>query len=458
MGEDGSRRVLVDSKGREVGKLSNKPAVPGHPLKTTIDLDLQMAAEQAIEGNNGAIIAMDPRTGDILAMASRPTFDPNEFAVRISRQEWNRLITDSSHPLLNKAIQAQLAPGSVFKIIMSVAGTQEGIAQDLRVNCSGGGTFYGHYFKCWIASQHHGHGSVDLAKGIFQSCDVFFYTLAEKLGIGRIAKYAQALGLGHKTGVDLPGEASGVMPSEEWKLKNFHEKWFAGETISVGIGQGAVAVTPIQLARAIAGIASGGTLHRPRFVASDSLPEEFRALYAQRAKESGSEDEVKVPIDPANWEMITDAMAEVVAPGGTAAASVQRGIDIAGKTGSAQVVSNSAKARLGGGKALKDNGWFAGVAPRRNPEVVVVALLEGGEHGSLAARAAVQVIRAYVDKQRIREHNAVLSADDAPKKPVEVGAVWTGTEADGHPKLNGGNMQLAETAGTKSTSQESAQR
>jgi penicillin-binding protein 2 len=258
--------------------------------------------------------------------------------------------------------------------------------------------------------------------------------------------------------VDLPGEASGVMPSEEWKLKNFHEKWFAGETISVGIGQGAVAVTPIQLARAIGGIASGGTLHRPRFVASDSLPEEFRALYQQRAKDSGIADEVKVPIDPANWEMITDAMAEVVAPGGTAAASVQRGIDIAGKTGSAQVVSNSAKARLGGGKALKDNGWFAGVAPRRNPEVVVVALLEGGEHGSLAARAAVQVIRAYVDKQRIREHNAVLSADDAPKKPVEVGAVWTGTEVDGHPKLNGGNMQLAETAGTKSTSQESAQR
>ncbi len=209
MGEDGSRRVLVNSTGKEVGKISNKPAEPGHQLKLTIDLDLQKAAEEALEGKNGAIVAMDPRNGDILAMVSRPTFDPNAFAVRISRGEWNRLVTDEQHPLLNKAIQAQLAPGSVFKIIMSVAGTQEGIAQNLRVNCGGGGVFYGRYFKCWVTSEHRVHGAVDLPKAIYQSCDVFFYTLAEKLGIDRIAKWAHAFGLGHRTGIDLPQEAAG---------------------------------------------------------------------------------------------------------------------------------------------------------------------------------------------------------------------------------------------------------
>jgi len=175
-----------------------------------VDLDLQIAAEQALEGKNGAIVAMDPRSGEILAMVSRPTFDPNHFAVKISRDEWNKLITDPDKPLLNKAIQAQLAPGSTFKVIMSVAGWQEGIAQTLHVNCNGGATFYGRRFGCW---EKGGHGGVNLDKAISQSCDVFFYTLAEKLGIDRIAKYATLLGLGQKTGVDLPNEVSGVMPS-----------------------------------------------------------------------------------------------------------------------------------------------------------------------------------------------------------------------------------------------------
>ena len=165
---------------------------------------------------------MDPHTGEILAMVSRPTFDPNDFAMRISREEWNKLVDDPDKPLLNQAIQAQLAPGSTFKIIMSTAGWQEQIAQTLNVNCNGGATFYGRRFGCWVKS---GHGEVDLPKAIYQSCDVFFYTLAEKLGIDRIAKYATALGLGKKTGIDLPDEASGVMPSEEWKLRNFKQKW-----------------------------------------------------------------------------------------------------------------------------------------------------------------------------------------------------------------------------------------
>ena len=219
-----------------------------------MDIDLQIAAEEAMGDKNGAMVAMDPRTGEILAMVSRPTFDPNDFAVRISRDEWNKLVNDPDKPLLNKAIQAQLAPGSTFKIMMSVAGWQEGIAQTLNVHCNGGASFYGRRFGCWVKS---GHGAVDLTKAIYQSCDVFFYTLAEKLGIDRIAKYATAMGLGQKTGIDLPQEVSGVMPSEEWKIRNFKQKWYAGETISVGIGQGAVATTPVQLMRAIGAISIG---------------------------------------------------------------------------------------------------------------------------------------------------------------------------------------------------------
>src|SRR5712691_5975110 len=263
MGKNGFRRALVNSHGREVGRLDETPAEPGKQLKLTIDLDLQIAAEQALEGKNGAIVAMDPRSGEILAMVSRPTFDPNHFAVKISKDQWSKLVTDPDKPLLNKAIQAQLAPGSTFKIIMSVAGWQEGLAQTLHVNCTGGAEFYGRRFGCWVKG---GHGAVDLEKAIYQSCDVFFYTLAEKLGIDRIAKYASALGLGQKTGIDLPNEVNGVMPSEAWKIKNFKQKWFAGETISVGIGQGAIAITPVQLLRAISAISMGGRMVVPHVI------------------------------------------------------------------------------------------------------------------------------------------------------------------------------------------------
>ena len=425
MGKDGSRRVLVDSKGREVGKLSQDPAVVGKQLKLTVDIDLQIAAEQALEGKNGAVVAMDPRTGEILAMASRPTFDPNDFAVRISRDEWNQLITDPAHPLLNKAIQAQLAPGSVFKIIMSVAGTNEGVAQNLHVNCGGGGTFYGRYFKCWVLSEHRVHGGVDLPKAIYQSCDVFFYTLAERLGIEKIAKWAHAFGIGEKTGIDLPNEASGVMPSEEWKIRNYHQKWYAGEVISVGIGQGAVATTPIQLARAIGAISMGGTLVRPHVVAPEDLPAGFPKSDKPQFK--------KVQINPQSWITITDSMAGVVSPIGTANSAHLQGIDFAGKTGSAQVVSNTLrKSKAGGSKAFKDNGWFAGVTPRRNPEIVVCALLEQGEHGYLAARVVSQVIKAYVDKQRRIHNNPMMFSDKTDPGSVPVAGLWNRPDAEDH--------------------------
>jgi len=430
MGKNGSRRAVVDSHGREVSRLDETPAEPGKQLKLSVDLDLQIAAEQALDGRNGAIVALDPRTGEVLAMVSRPTFDPNHFAVKISKNEWAKLINDDDHPLLNKAIQAQLAPGSVFKIIMATAGLQEHVAQDMHVNCNGGANFYGRYFKCWVVAEHRVHGVVDISKAIYQSCDVFFYTLAEKLGIDRIAKYATALGLGQKTGVDLPQEATGVMPSEEWKIRNFKQKWYAGETISVGIGQGAVATTPIQLARAIGAIASGGVLRRPHVIDPKELPPNIIPA-------SNVSDEIRVPIDPKNWEIITDAMANVVNPGGTAALSHLQGIDFAGKTGSAQTISNALKAKMGAaGKKFKDNGWFAGVEPRRNPEIVVCTLLEEGEHGYLAARTAAQVIKAYVEKQR---RQPTKMAGSKPKV-VEIGAVWSDPSVNDH--LHSGRFPL----------------
>jgi len=445
MGTNGSRQAVVDSHGREVGRLGETEAVPGKPLKLTIDIDLQIAAEEALEGKNGAIVAMDPRTGEILAMVSRPSFNPNDFSVRISRDEWSKLVNDPDKPLLNKAIQAQLAPGSTFKIIMATAGLQEGIAQDMHVNCTGGAEFYGRYFECWSKEKHIVHGIVDITKGIYQSCDVFFYTLAEKLGIERIAKYATMLGLGQKTGIDLPQEVSGVMPSEEWKIHNFKQKWFAGETISVGIGQGAVAVTPMQLARAVGGIASGGMLVKPHVAFPSELPPNVIPA-------SSVPDKVQVPIDPKNWQIITDAMADVTSTlvvdstgrkwNGTASQAHLEGIDFAGKTGTAQTISAGAKAKLLNGKArFKNNAWFVGISPRRNPEIVVTVLWESGEEGPLAARVAAQVIKAYVEKQRRSPQKMVEQPKNGGK--VDVGALWTDPDSDGgKDALHGGRFAV----------------
>jgi penicillin-binding protein 2 len=416
MGKNGSRRALVNSHGKEVGRLDETPAVPGKQLKLTVDIDLQIAAEEALGDKNGAVVAMNPRTGEILAMVSRPTFSPQDFAAGIKRDEWNRLVTDPDKPLLNKAIQAQLAPGSTFKIIMSTAGWQEGIVQTMNVHCSGGAMFYGRRFGCWVKG---GHGPVDFPKAIYQSCDVFFYTLAEKLGIDRIAKYATMLGLGQKTGIDLPNEVSGVMPSEEWKIKNFKQKWFAGETISVGIGQGAVATTPVQLIRAISAISMDGRMVVPHVVNPTELPSGM--VEVERYTEVKT-----IPIDVAGWNTITDAMARVLLPEGTAPSAHIPGIDIAGKTGSAQIVSLALRAKHENSDEFAQNGWFVGFTPRRNPEIVVCVLFQGGEHGKLAARLATQVIKAYVDKQQ-RQPTKMAGGSG----PSEIGALWSAPDPDG---------------------------
>jgi penicillin-binding protein 2 len=408
-GTDGSRDVIVNSHGKELGHLGQELAIPGKDLRLTIDLDIQMAAEKAMEGKNGALVALDPHTGEILAMVSRPSFDPNQFSVRLTRAYWNQIVTDPNHPLLNKTIQAQLAPGSTFKIIMSFAGLQESVAQDMHVVCNGGGTFYGHFFAC---DKH--HGMVDIDHAIPWSCDTFYYNLANRLGIDTIAKYATEVGLSQKTGIDLPDEVSGTMPSTAWKLKTQHEKWYAGEVISVGIGQGATTVTPLQLARALGGIASGGALKRPHVVFPDEVPTEM--LQTLHETYPGSGDRV-IPITPANWETITDAMAATTTTG-TAAAVHLEGIDFAGKTGTAQVVSHSAGATSLGKGAERANAWFVGMAPRRNPDIVVAVLCEHGGWGAEAsAPVAAKVINAFVTKQRKRDNNLRIADTPQPAPP-----------------------------------------
>jgi penicillin-binding protein 2 len=405
-GVDGSRDVIVNSHGKEVGILGQEMATPGKDLRLTIDLDVQMAAEKALEGKIGAIVAMDPHTGEILAMASRPTYDPNEFAVRLTKAYWNSINTNPDHPMMNKAIQAQLAPGSTFKVIMTLAGLQENVAQDMHVNCAGGATFYGHFFAC---DKH--HGSVDIHNALPYSCDTFYYTLANRLGIDTMARYANSVGIGVKTGVDLPEEAAGIMPSEAWKMKTQHDKWYAGETISVGIGQGAIEATPLQLARAISGIASGGVLRRPHVVFPDELtPDQVSALASTYP---GSGDKT-IPLTTENWQLITDDMAGVVSPGGTAAEAHLEGVDFAGKTGTAQVMSHTALAASGKGHSTVPNAWFVGMAPRRNPDIVVAVIWEHGNWGNNSAKLAAQVINAYVTKQRSKAGNLMRYAS-APK-------------------------------------------
>jgi penicillin-binding protein 2 len=409
-GTDGSRDMVVNSHGREIGRLGEELAKPGKDLKLTIDLDIQTAAEKALEGKNGAIVAMDPHTGEILAMVSRPNFDPNQFAVRLSRGYWNEIITDPNHPLMNKAIQAQLAPGSTFKVIMTFAGLQENVAQTLRVVCNGGATFYGHFFGC---DRH--HGSVDIHNALPLSCDTYYYTLANRLGIDTIAKYGREVGIGQKTGIDLPSEAAGIMPSPEWKMKAQRDKWYAGETISVGIGQGAVQVSPLQLARALGGLASGGAFVRPHTVFPDELSRDFQQNIDESYPGSGRK---QIAITPENWQLITDDMANVTQGIGTAAEAHLEGIDFAGKTGTADVISGRKKGTAD--KSTLPNAWFVGMTPRRNPDIVVAVLWEHGYWGNNSAKLAAQVITAFVDKQRRLAGNLRIEQASAPApKPAD---------------------------------------
>jgi penicillin-binding protein 2 len=403
-GTDGSRDIYVNSHGKEVGLRGQELAVPGTDLHLTIDLDLQIAAERALEGKNGAIVAMDPHTGEILAMVSRPAFDPNQFSVRLSSAYWKSIMDDPNHPMMNKAIQAQVPPGSTFKVVMTLAGLQENVAQNLHVECNGGVTLYGHFFGC---DRHHGY--VDIHNALPYSCDSYYFTLADRLGIDKIYSYAHSVGLGQRTGIDLPGEQAGIMPSQEWKLKTLHDKWYAGDTPSVGIGQGFDQATPMQMARALSGIASGGVFVRPHVLMPGQVASEEQAEIDQAYPGSGV---ARIPLTPDNWETITDDMANVLSPIGTAAEAHLDGIDLAGKTGTADVVSGRKKGSAD--KATLPHSWFVGMTPRRNPDIVVAVLWEHGYWGNNSAKLAAQVIDAYVTEQRERAKNLQMQVAVAP--------------------------------------------
>ncbi|HXM96818.1 MAG TPA: penicillin-binding protein 2 [Candidatus Dormibacteraeota bacterium] len=384
MGTDGMRRVIVNSVGKEVGRLSTQEAIPGKQIQLTIDYDLQQMAEQSLGARPGAVVALDPRTGEVLAMVSRPTPDPNDFAVRIPQDVWRRLNEDPLRPLLNRAIQAQLAPGSVFKIITATAMLEDKVPpESFRAFCPGYGTFYGRQFKCWVYGKS-SHGLVDLKKAIMESCDVFFYNVGMQLGIDRLSYYASKMGLGHKTGIDLPSEEPGLMPSQEWVQRVFHRKWYAGETISVSTGQGAVTATPLQLARTIGGIATGGIFKQPHLL-----------------KDPQNVGEDRFAISEPTVQKVTDAMYGVVNEGGTGASLKLAGIELSGKSGTAQVIGYATRERMGKQKKFEDNAWFVGYAPRRNPEIVVAVLVqESGKHGGEASGpVARDIIKMYYDKK-----------------------------------------------------------
>lgn len=400
-GTDGMRRVIVNSIGKEVGPLPAQAAVPGKQIQLSIDFDLQQVAEQSLGPRPGAVVALDPRNGEVLAMASHPAVDPNDFAVRISADEWKELNEDPEKPLLNRAIQAQLAPGSVFKIIMATAMYEtKAVPESFTVFCPGYGTFYGRQFKCWVYGKS-AHGVVDVHKAVNQSCDVFFYNLGIRLGIDRISYYASKFGLGRKTGIDLPSEGAGLMPSEEWVQRVFHRKWYPGETVSVAVGQGAITTTPLQLARLIGGIASGGVFKQPHML-----------------KDAPNVGEERFPLSESTVEKITNDMYGVVNNGGTGAALKLQDIEFSGKSGTAQVIGYSTRDRFGKQKKFLDNAWFVGYAPRRNPEIVVSVLVqESGKHGGEAAGPVVRdIIKAYYDKKN-KKSPGEYTADSKRPEP-----------------------------------------
>jgi len=393
MGTDGERRVMVDSVGREISTLEEVPAAEGRRVKLTIDYALQQAAEDAFHGlgYEGAAVILDPRNGEVLALVSLPAYDPNDFASGIDRATWNQLNTDRLRPLQNRAIQGRYSPGSTFKAVVAVAALEEGvITPDFKVTCHGGGTFFGRFFKCHLKG---GHGTVDLRHAIEKSCNTYFYTIGNMVGVDRINKWATALGLAGRTGVDLPNESESLVPSTAWKQARTGERWYPGETISVAIGQGQVSVTPMSLALLYAAVGNGGIHYPPRLLKAIDDGSGWKA--AEQPSPRG------VRLKPETVAALHDGLWMVVNGAGTGGRARVDGRDVAGKTGTAQVIS------IQGGRAaagrtemdLRDHGWFAFFAPRDNPEIAGVIFAEHGEHGSSAAPIARHVIETYFAKK-----------------------------------------------------------
>ena len=400
MGEDGAKHVVVNSVGREIRQLDEDEPTEGHRLRLTIDADIQKSIEDGFKAageggltNAGAAVILDPRSGEVLGFSSLPAYDPNDFASGIDRKTWASLNSDDQRPLQDRAIQGRYSPGSTFKMAVALAGLEEGIiTPDFTVFCPGHATFYGRPFHCWM-DRRGGHGTVDLRRAIAESCDVYFYTVANMVGVDKINKWATALGLGMVSGIDLPNEVQGLVPSTEWKLQTRHEKWYAGETISVGIGQGPVSVTPVSMAVYASAIANGGTRVTPHLLKDVDDGSGWKPVPAPAPQS-------KTDIDPDKLEAIKDGMWRVVnAAHGTAYNfTAVAGHDVSGKTGSAQVVGMQTHAADKSNKNLRDNGWFVFYAPRENPTIAGVVFLEHGIHGGNAARVAHHILETYFAK------------------------------------------------------------
>ena len=394
MGTDGLRRVVVNSLGREMGDFGEPiQPVEGRRVKLTIDYDLQKAAEDAFKtlGFNGSAVVLDPRNGEVLTLVSLPAYDPNKFASGIDRATWASLNSDRLRPLQNRAIQGRYSPGSTFKITVAVAALEEGVATpDFRVHCGGGGVFYGRYFKCHLKG---GHGSVSMRTAIEKSCNVYFYTLGNMLGVDRIHKWSERLGLGIKTGIDLPNEVQGIIPSTAWKRARTGEKWYAGETISVAIGQGQVSVTPVSLAVMAAAVANGGTRLVPHTIKEVDDGTGWKPV-------PPPDGVAKFPFKASTYEAVHDGMWMAVNAAGTAGRARLAGRDVSGKTGTAQVISLQGRSAAAGktDRDLRDHGWFIFFAPKDNPVLAGVIFAEHAGSGGLGAPIAKHLIATYYAK------------------------------------------------------------
>ena len=431
MGADGKKRVIVNSRGREIQELGRIDPREGNRLMLTIDADVQKAAEEGFrhfgiinkgKPYNGAAVILDPRSGEVLSLVSLPAYDPNKFAVGIDPVTWNDLNTSPAKPLQNRALQAIYSPGSTFKIVVAAAALEEGVATpDFRVNCPGGAVFYGRYFQCHLKG---GHGSVDMRHAIEKSCNVYFYTLGKMLEIDRIHKWATALGLGVINGLDIPNEKTGVMPSSEWKQRVRKERWYPGETISVAIGQGYVSVPPIQLAQMIATIANGGTRHTPHVLKAIDRGKGWEPVPAPAPQAVHRMKE-------ANIKALHDGLWLAVNGAGTAGRARLAGRDISGKTGTAQPnMSLETQRRLAGREEAKDHGWFIFMAPRDNPEIAGVIFAEHAEHGYYGASIAKHIVETYFAKKEGKplprlvlptDKTVVANATPAPVPPTRPG-------------------------------------
>jgi penicillin-binding protein 2 len=389
-GDKGWKQVVVNSLGREIQEIEEgrKPS-PGRAMRLSIDLDLQRVLEEAYADEAGSAVFLDPNSGAVLAMISRPAFDPNVFAHRFSQDTWEGVVNDPRHPLQNRVSLSKFAPGSVFKIVMSIAALEDGIASPGRGDrCTGSWRFGDKTYQCW-AIRKGGHGYLTMREAIIQSCNIYFYHLGNEMGIERISKWAHLLGFGQLTGIDLPHEEAGTVPDPEWKKRVFVRDpiWHPGETISVSIGQGAIEVTPIQMATFAAAIGNGGTLYRPHLLLSrevrEGVEQEERQDYVVK----------RVALHPRTIEVIKDAMWGVVNEDGTGGRAKIAGRDICAKTGTAQVfrVSRDIDAdKLP--KDKRDHAWFVGFAPKDDPKIAWAVFVQNGGHGGTTAAPIARAV------------------------------------------------------------------